>query len=187
MCDAAIDLIASDGIRALTHRAVDARTGFPVGTASSYFRSRDALLREVFERVADRYLADMIAWTETTQLSSKHRSTLALAQMVMLYAEGSGSILNKARVELTFYAVRHRDLDEMVKTIGWQFYTRAKAIIAADPAAAADPALLESQTLVTLTFLDGVFNGFARNFRLFADAAELNRHIQGILRGVGRP
>jgi hypothetical protein len=75
----------------------------------------------------------------------------------------------------------------MVKTVGWQFYTRAEAIIAADPAAAADPALLESQTLVTLTFLDGVFNGFARNLRLFADAAELNRHIQGILRGVGGP
>ena len=185
MCDAAIELIASGGIRALTHRAVDARAGFPAGTASSSFRSRDALLSGVFSRVADRYLADMIAWTETTELSSEHRSTLALAQMVMLYAEGSGSVLNKARVELTFYAVRHRDLDEMVKEIGWQFYTRAKAIIAADPAAATDPALLESQTLVTLTFLDGVFNGFARNFRLFADAAELNRHIQGILRGVG--
>jgi DNA-binding transcriptional regulator YbjK len=185
LCDAAIDLIASEGIRALTHRAVDARGGFPVGTASSYFRSRDALLGEVFKRVADRYLADMIAETESIELSSNNQSTLGLAQMMMVYAEGSGAILNKARVELTFYAVRHPELDEMVKTIGWQFYTRAKAIIALDPAAATDPALLESQTLVTLTFLDGVFNGFARNFRLFADAAELNRHIQSILRGVG--
>lgn len=129
----------------------------------------------------------MIAWTESTQPSTTQPSTLALAQMVMQYAQEPGATLNKARVELTFYAVRHRDLDEMVKTIGWQFYTRAKAIIAADPAAAADPALLETQTLVTLTFLDGVFNGFARNFRVFADAAELNRHIQSILRGVGTP
>jgi hypothetical protein len=129
----------------------------------------------------------MLAWTETAPPSTTHGSTLALAQMVMQYAEGPGAILNKARVELTFYAVRHPDLDEMVKAIGWQFYTRAKAIIAADPAAATDPALLEAQTLVTLTFIEGVFSGFARNFRLFTDAAELDRHIQGILRGVGTP
>jgi hypothetical protein len=45
------------------------------------------------------------------------------------------------------------------------FYTPAKAIIAADPAAATNPALLERQTLVTLTFLDRAFNGFATQHR----------------------
>jgi hypothetical protein len=111
--------------------------------------------------------------------------TMSLAQLVMLSAEGPGSTLNKARVELTFYAVRHAGLDEMVKDIGWQFYRRAKAIIAADPAAATDPVILERQTLVVLTFIDGVFNGFARNLNVLTDAEELNEHIQGILRGIG--
>lgn len=187
LCDAAIELIASGGIRALTHRAVDKQVGLAEGTTSGYFRTRDALLRGVFDRVADRYLCNMIAWTESSGSVPEHPGTLGLANMVMLYSEGSGASLNKARIELTFHAVRDPDLDERVKAIGWEFYTRAKAVIAADPAAAADPVLLERQTLVTLTFLDGVFNGFARNLSMFADATELNNHIQGILRGVGRP
>lgn len=187
LCDAAIELIADSGIRALTHRAVDKQIGLAEGTTSGYFRTRDALLRAVFDRVADRYLCDMIAWTEGTGTGSGHPGTLGLAHMVMLYAEGSGALLNKARVELTFHAVRDPDLDERVKAIGWEFYTRAKAVIAADPAAASDPVALEHQTFVTLTFLDGVFNGFARNLPMFADATELNSHIQGILRGIGKP
>jgi DNA-binding transcriptional regulator YbjK len=184
LCDAAIELLASHGIRALTHRGVDKKAGLGEGTTSSYFRTRDALLRGVFARVADRYLADMIAWTEATESSPDGQSTMALAQLVMLSAEGPGSTLNKARIELTFYAVRHAELQVMVTDIGWQFYTRAKAIIAADPAAATDPTVLERQTMLTLTFLDGVFNGFARNLHIFGSPEELNAHIQSILRGT---
>jgi AcrR family transcriptional regulator len=160
---------------------VDKKARLAEGTTSSYFRTRDALLRGVFARVADRYLADMIACGES---SPDDGSTIALAHLVMLSAEGSGSTLNKARVELTFYAVRHSDLQVMVEGIGWQFYTRAKAIIAADPTASADPLVLERQTLVTLTFLDGVLNGFARDFSIYTSPEELNGHIQGILRGI---
>ncbi|MFI0930300.1 TetR/AcrR family transcriptional regulator [Streptomyces sp. NPDC021019] len=42
LTDAAIDLLAHEGARGLTFRAVDARAGVPVGTASNYFSGRDA-------------------------------------------------------------------------------------------------------------------------------------------------
>jgi len=42
--DAALRVIAEQGMRALTHRAVDAAAGLPVGSTSYYFRSRAALL-----------------------------------------------------------------------------------------------------------------------------------------------
>lgn len=53
MADAAISVIASSGVRALTHRAVDAAAGVPSGTASYHFRTRRELLRGVLCRIAE--------------------------------------------------------------------------------------------------------------------------------------
>src|SRR6478672_12255993 len=52
LADAAIGLIAGGGIRALTHRAVDAVAGVPAGTTSYHFRTRRELLRGVLVRIA---------------------------------------------------------------------------------------------------------------------------------------
>lgn len=53
LADAAIDVVAEDGMRALTHRAVDARAGLPTGTTSAYFRTRQALLTALVRRLAE--------------------------------------------------------------------------------------------------------------------------------------
>ncbi|MFT4227740.1 TetR/AcrR family transcriptional regulator [Micropruina sp.] len=53
LADAAISLIADSGIRALTHRAVDAAAGVPSGTTSYHFRTRRELLRGVLVRIAE--------------------------------------------------------------------------------------------------------------------------------------
>ena len=45
--DAAIDLLATEGLRALTHARVDERAGIPKGSTSNYFRTRTALLAGV--------------------------------------------------------------------------------------------------------------------------------------------
>lgn len=51
LLDAAIDVLARDGARGLTFRAVDAQAGVPAGTASNYFASRDALLTQAGSRI----------------------------------------------------------------------------------------------------------------------------------------
>lgn len=51
--DAAIDLLAEQGMRGLTHRAVDVRAGLPIGSTSAYFRTRRALIEAVVRRLAD--------------------------------------------------------------------------------------------------------------------------------------
>ncbi len=61
LADAAIELIAREGARGLTHRAVDAQAGEPPGTTSRYFRTRDALLRGAVERIRDLHFADLAA------------------------------------------------------------------------------------------------------------------------------
>ncbi|MER7821227.1 TetR/AcrR family transcriptional regulator [Streptomyces sp. NPDC096097] len=55
--DAAIAVLAREGGRGLTHRAVDAAAAVPTGTAKNYFPTRDALLRAAAERCAEQYRA----------------------------------------------------------------------------------------------------------------------------------
>jgi DNA-binding transcriptional regulator YbjK len=56
--DAAIDLIGTEGIRALTHGRVDAAASLPPGSTSNHFRTRAALLTGVIEWMADQERAD---------------------------------------------------------------------------------------------------------------------------------
>ena len=62
-------MLAAEGMRGLTHRAVDARAGVPVGTASNYFRSRDDLVGALVDRIGERLAPDPAlqeAWAERT-------------------------------------------------------------------------------------------------------------------------
>lgn len=54
LTDAGIAVLAREGSRGLTHRAIDAEAGVPVGTTSNYFRSREALLHGLLERIGVR-------------------------------------------------------------------------------------------------------------------------------------
>jgi DNA-binding transcriptional regulator YbjK len=56
LLDAAIEVLARDGSRGLTLRAVDKEAGVPIGTASNYFSNRDELLTQASERVYERLL-----------------------------------------------------------------------------------------------------------------------------------
>ncbi|CRK58005.1 Transcriptional regulator, TetR family [Alloactinosynnema sp. L-07] len=58
LLDAAISVVGEQGVRALTHRAVDAAARVPAGSTSNYFRTKDALLDGVVERVAAREMAN---------------------------------------------------------------------------------------------------------------------------------
>ncbi len=50
--EAALELLGTNGVHGLTHRAVDAKAGLSPGTTSNYFRTRDALLRGALEHLA---------------------------------------------------------------------------------------------------------------------------------------
>ena len=54
--DAAIELLGTEGLRALTHARVDSRAGLPKGSTSNYFRTRAALLTGVADRILEREL-----------------------------------------------------------------------------------------------------------------------------------
>jgi DNA-binding transcriptional regulator YbjK len=57
--DAAIELLGTGGLRALTHARVDARADLPPGSTSNHFRTRAALVQGVVERLTERDLAQV--------------------------------------------------------------------------------------------------------------------------------
>ncbi|WP_251095980.1 TetR family transcriptional regulator C-terminal domain-containing protein [Streptomyces sp. Caat 7-52] len=64
LADAALDVLADDGIRGLTHRAVDRRAAMPPGTTSAYFRTRAALLTALVTRLVQLDQAELHTMTE---------------------------------------------------------------------------------------------------------------------------
>lgn len=54
LADAGLSVLAREGSRGLTHRAIDEAAGVPAGTTSNYFRSREALVAGLVERIGER-------------------------------------------------------------------------------------------------------------------------------------
>ncbi|GII94004.1 TetR/AcrR family transcriptional regulator [Sinosporangium siamense] len=97
LADAAIAVLAEQGSRGLTHRAVDTAATVPAGTTSRYFRTRDALLNGVIERITHRLgehvdsytvrpispadLEEALVAVMTTMLTGGRREPLALFEL----------------------------------------------------------------------------------------------------------
>lgn len=57
--DAAVELVGTQGIRALTHARVDAQAQLPRGSTSNHFRTRAALLAGLTSWIADQETRDL--------------------------------------------------------------------------------------------------------------------------------
>ena len=55
--DAAIELLGTQGLKALTHRRIDQEARLPPGSTSNYFRTRDALLTGVADAIVEREMS----------------------------------------------------------------------------------------------------------------------------------
>lgn len=64
LVDAAVGVLAAEGARGLTFRAVDTAAGVPTGTASNYFANRDDLLSQIDAWLHERLAPDPEAVAE---------------------------------------------------------------------------------------------------------------------------
>ncbi|PWD51013.1 hypothetical protein C8046_10490 [Serinibacter arcticus] len=55
IADASLEIIATSGLHALTHRTIDARLGFPAGTTSYYARTRAELVNRALTALIERF------------------------------------------------------------------------------------------------------------------------------------
>jgi DNA-binding transcriptional regulator YbjK len=164
LCDAAIQLLADRGAKGLSHPQVDRRAGVPDGSTSYYFRTRDALVHAVAERVAELDLADLLSVTEVdlnASTSSQAAAASKLATVVMKSLTGEGLTRTRARIELLLQAARDPAISDVFHTNSETYLRLHRDLAELTQTASADSSDIDDQALLTVTFISGLMLGAA--------------------------
>lgn len=100
---AAIEILATEGMRALTHRHVDKRAGLPEGSTSNSFRTRDALLLGVTEHMVT---VELPAIAESLAATSPQQLTDAL---ISLFEHQTGPLRTQTAARLALFVEAGHD------------------------------------------------------------------------------
>ena len=121
LLDAAIDVLGTQGMRRLTHRAVDAAAGLPIGSTSNRFRTRESLLVGVLRRILERETA---MWTRLA-VDIRTPTVEAVAGAIgrlLTELTGTGRVLSQARrtifVEATNQPLLRSEITNLQDEIG---------------------------------------------------------------------
>ncbi|GLY74260.1 hypothetical protein Airi01_025270 [Actinoallomurus iriomotensis] len=184
LADAAIDTLAREGLRGLTHRAVDRAAGVPEGSCSYYFRTRQALLTAAVDRLAELDAADIAALPappDPTELG-ENDAVEALARMVERWVT-TGRVQMLARYELALEATRRSELRATLVAAGVRFRAIAESLLTA--MGAAEPA---RQAPIFVACLDGlIFDHLAGAGALELKPDELRAALRDLLRAFTGP
>lgn len=118
LLDAAIEVLAREGSRGLTLRAVDKEAGVPVGTATNYFADRADMLAQVMRRTRERLTPDPaeLAGTMTAEPTHELVRTLMLQLVDRMRRDRSSHL---AMLELRLEATRRPELHaELARFLG---------------------------------------------------------------------
>jgi len=193
IADAAISTLARDGMRGLTHRAVDRAAGLPEGSASYYFRTRQALLQATVERLAELDSTDMPPGTDMPPRADMPPSTglpaspgqdldafaAAAARIVESWLT-SGRERQLARYELALEATRRPELRQVLVASG----ATIRAMVASQFAAAGVRQPGE-RAADFVAFLDGLlFDQIAGAGARELTSADLRAAIRALLAAV---
>ncbi|GAA2416163.1 TetR/AcrR family transcriptional regulator [Nonomuraea africana] len=114
LADTAMRLIDEVGLAGVTHRAIDAAAGVPVGTTSNYFRTRAAL----YEAIAHRILDQQLAALQAAPVTPMDRDSL-IDSLTAAIDAGDGPARNRylARFELSLEAARNARLAALMREL----------------------------------------------------------------------
>ncbi|MER7468100.1 TetR family transcriptional regulator C-terminal domain-containing protein [Streptomyces sp. NPDC097981] len=115
LADAALGVLAEEGIRGLTHRAVDRKAAVPPGTTSAYYRTRAALLTGLVTRLVQLDQAELHTMGERLpppRTAAELVDGIELLTRRRLTGEGRGRSL--ARYACAVESVRDPELREIL-------------------------------------------------------------------------
>jgi DNA-binding transcriptional regulator YbjK len=142
--DGALTVLAEQGMRGLTHRAVDTAAGLPAGSSTYYFRTRDALVTGCVQRLLELDLEQDVPAAETAMLVGGDDVAGVLAEVLTAIGVRMATVgrtRTLARYELSLAAVRDPVLRAALLRGGDTIRERGAGLLAhagaADPAAAA--------------------------------------------------
>lgn len=136
LLDAAIRVLGERGVRAVTHRAVDAEAGVGAGSTANYFATRDALFQGIVERFAERERANFEEVAARFYPTSPADLGRALAQSARDNA-GPNRTLTLSRYALLVESANNPTLREQMALTGGRvsswFVTWLRLIGSRDP------------------------------------------------------
>jgi DNA-binding transcriptional regulator YbjK len=168
LADAAIEILARDGTRGLTHRAVDGEAGEPPGTTSRYFRSREALLIGAAERARALHFADL---ERAATLSGDPAARLAVIVQSGLTANRSRHL---AALELFLESTRLPRIRETMSEIRATQVKLIQSVLGGD-----EPGAVRVTAALTGLVLIGLTTPHAIGLHSAADAQKLVGEILG--------
>jgi AcrR family transcriptional regulator len=186
LCDAAIELLAADGARGLTHLRVDRRAGLPDGTTSFYYQTRTALLRGTLDRVIE---LDIENFTNALNVAGDGEVNLLLSQLAeqaMRTAVEPERSRARARFELMMIASHESELGAAIEGLMSRFVAISEAAVAQVQPAGAPPdrRLVEEQAFAVVTFLGGFLFRLAYGLAEMNSAERLERYLHSVIAGV---
>lgn len=112
LLDASIEVLAREGARGLTFRAVDKEAGVPTGTASNYFANRDDLLVQVGNRYYERLVPSEETMAKLHGLRTRETVTELMTEVVGRVTRFHTGFL--ALLELRLEATRRPELQALL-------------------------------------------------------------------------
>jgi DNA-binding transcriptional regulator YbjK len=184
LCDAAIKLLADEGIKGLTHRKVDRAAGVPDGTTSFNFRTLSALMHAVAMRIAALDLEELTNATAPAAGDSSGAS--GLARLIISSATGSPLIRSRARLELVLQANRDASLAHAFQDNSRRFLELHRDFVDRLQPVGANvaPDELYEQARVLQTFIGGLMSEIAYGDRAIETAEQLDRVMAAIVAGL---
>lgn len=112
LCDTAIQILAVEGGRGLTHRAIDREAGVPIGTTKNYFPTRESILTACAARMTSLHQAAVQRLRETTPPDITATDVAELYPALLRRAVADDPTQMLAMVELYLEAVRRPGVRE---------------------------------------------------------------------------
>ncbi|MFJ8648893.1 TetR/AcrR family transcriptional regulator [Streptomyces sp. NPDC093546] len=178
---AAVEVIADEGLRGLTHRAVDGRAGVPAGSTSYYFRTRQALLAAVVAFIAEQEVADIEAATVSEELAAEPpvRQMADRFAGVLAHWLGSERDRTRARLEIVLLAARHPEGELGSELLRARERFVGQAQLLATTLGSPHP---EEAGRIMVAFAEGLtYDGVTRSGPDTTDRAALRRMLERVL------
>jgi len=186
LCDAAIELLAAEGARGLTHLRVDRLAGFADGTTSFYYQTRSALLRGAIDRLIELDVADFTAALDATRDGEVDSLLSHLAEHAMHTAVEPERSRARARFELMMIAARDPELSAVFENLMDRFVAISEAAVSQVQPAETPPdaALVKEQAFAVVTFLGGFLFRLAYGLARVDGARSLEAYLRSVIAGV---
>lgn len=154
LLDAATTVLAREGSRGFTHRAVDREAGVAEGSCSAYWRTRQALMSAVAAVVSARISHDVATIAERVPENPPHDVSEALVLELFDHWLKEPTVL-LARLELTLMSARDSDLAVAMSTTRGNLESMVEAALTRTGSTEAEgDAATDASTLVAA--MDGI-------------------------------